>query len=157
MTTADFYYTGIVTEAKGRKATVLITPGGPCPDSHEGCPAKVLAESGKFTVEAENPITALPGQKVTVEVESPHYYRSLFIVFVLPLILLFVGYLAGVLIAKLMHKKEEEPLAYVFMVLGFLSSFLVMAACGKKYRAVYKIIGPAGAGESGCWMSEMEK
>lgn len=138
-----FIEEGIVLSTQGKTAVVKITPKGSCPDSHAGCPAKVLAEEREFTAKSENPINAQPGQKVLVEMTSLHFYKGLMLVFILPLILLFMGYIVGILIAKLINK-QEEPFGYIFMGVGFILSFFLMARFGKNCSPTYKIIKLAG-------------
>lgn len=136
---AEFIEEGIVLSAQGKIAEVKITPKGPCPDSHAGCPVKALAEGREFTTRAENLINAQLGQKVLVEMTSPHFYKGLMLVFILPLVLLFIGYMVGILIAKLINR-HEEPFGYIFMGIGFISSFFLMARFGKNCSPKYKII-----------------
>lgn len=135
----EFIEEGIVLSSQGGIATVKITPKGACPDSHAGCPVRALAEGREFTTKAENPINAQPGQKVIIEIESPHFYKGLILVFVLPLALLFIGYMVGIFIARQIDR-QEEPFGYIFMGVGFISSFFLMARYGKNSSPNYKII-----------------
>jgi positive regulator of sigma E activity len=137
---AEFTEEGIVLSTQDRTATVKITPKGPCPDSHAGCPVKALAEGREFSTEAENLIGAGIGEKVIIKIEIPHFYMGLMLVFVLPLIFIFLGYLIGFFISKLLDKKEEY-ISYIFMALGFIGSFFVMARCSKSFNPKYKIVG----------------
>ena len=137
---AEFTEEGIVLSVHGKIAKVKITPKGPCPDSHAGCPVKALAEGREFITEAENTINAQPGQKVIIEIESPQFYKGLALVFILPLVLLFIGYLIGIYIARLIGK-QGEPFGYIFMGAGFISSFFLMAIFGKNFNPKYKVTG----------------
>ena len=136
---AEFTEEGIVLSTQDRTATVKITPKGPCPDSHAGCPVKALAEGREFITEADNPIGAGAGQKVIIEIESPHFYKGLMLVFVLPIVFLFMGYLIGFFIRKLLDKKED-CISYIFMALGFIGSFFVMARFSKNFNPEYKVV-----------------
>ena len=138
---AEFIEQGIILSSEGKTATVKITPKGPCPESHQGCPVKALLKNREFTTKAENPINAQPGQKVIVEIETPHFYKGLMLVFVLPLVLLFVGYMAGALVARLIDR-QEELFGYMFAAGGFSSSFFLMAKSGKNCGPNYKITKP---------------
>jgi positive regulator of sigma E activity len=137
---AEFIEEGIVLSVQGKIAKVKITPKGPCPDSHAGCPVKALAEGREFITEIENIINAQPGQKVIVEIETQHFYKGLALVFILPLALLFIGYLIGIYIARLIGK-QGESFGYVFMSMGFISSFFLMAIFGKNFNSKYRITG----------------
>ncbi len=149
---AEFIEEGIVLSAQGKTAMVKITPKGPCPESHAGCPVKASLKNREFRTKAENPINAQPGQKVIVEIESAHFYKGLMLVFVLPLVLLFVGYMAGVLIARLINR-QEEPFGYIFAAVGFVSSFFLMAKfgknCGPSYKLTKLINNTLSKGENG--------
>ena len=135
---AEFIEEGIVLSTQGKTAMVKITPKGPCPESHAGCPVRVLLKNREFTTKAENPINAQPGQKVMIEIESARFYKGLMLVFVLPLVLLFVGYMAGAGIARLINR-PEELFGYVFAAIGFISSFFLMAKFGKDCGPSYKV------------------
>lgn len=137
---AEFVEKGIVLSTKGGVAVVRITPKGICPDTHPGCPVKALAEGGKFITEADNSINAETGDSVMIEMQSPHYYQALILAFLMPLVLAFTGYLVGFLIANLLSK-QGESWGYLFMTLGFVSSFLLMALCDKHAAGTtYKIV-----------------
>jgi len=136
---ADFIEEGIVLSTKGNIAQVKITPKGPCPDSHAGCPVKALAEGREFITDADNSINASAGQRVVIKIESPHFYMGLMLVFIMPLVFLAIGYLAGIFIAKLINK-QEEFFGYIFMAVGFFFSFIPMARFGKYCNSKYTII-----------------
>ena len=135
---AEFIEEGIVLSTQDRTAMVKIMPKGPCPDSHAGCPVRALLKNREFTTKAENPINAQPGQKVIIEIESAHFCKGLMLTFLLPLVLLFVGYIAGAGIARLING-QEEIFGYVFAVIGIASSFFLMAKFGKNCGPSYKI------------------
>jgi len=134
----EFTEEGIVLSVQGKIAKVKIMPKGPCPDSHAGCPVKALTEGREFITEIENTINAQPGQKVIVKIETQHFYKGLILVFILPLALLFIGYLIGIYIARLIGK-QGEPFGYIFMSIGFISSFFLMAIFGKNFNSKYRI------------------
>lgn len=73
-----------------------------------------------------------------MEIESPHFYKGLVFIFVLPLVFLFVGYMVGIFIAKLINE-QEETLGYIFMGIGFFFSFFLMARLGKNCSPKYTI------------------
>lgn len=136
---AEFTEEGIVLSTQDRTATIKMTPKGSCPESHAGCPVKALAKNQEFIAEADNPVGAQAGQKVIIEIESPYFYKGLMLVFVSPLIFLFIGYWVGFFISKLLDKKEDY-ISYIFMALGFIGSFFVMARFSKNFNPKYKIV-----------------
>ncbi|MCM8782086.1 MAG: SoxR reducing system RseC family protein [Candidatus Omnitrophica bacterium] len=71
--------------------------------------------------------------------EIPHFYIGLMLVFVMPPVFLAIDYLAGILIAKLINR-QEEFFGYIFMVLGFIFSFIPMARFGKHINPKYTIV-----------------
>lgn len=64
--------------------------GGDC-DSCGGCAA--IRET--VTVAAENPIGAVPGERVTVESDTRTVMGAALVVYLLPILLFFAGYAAG--------------------------------------------------------------
>ena len=73
-----------------------------------------------------------------IEIETPHFYKGLTLVFIMPLIFLFMGYLLGIFITRLINR-QGESLGYIFMAVGFISSFIPMARYGKKFSPKYTI------------------
>jgi positive regulator of sigma E activity len=136
---ADFIEEGIVLSVQGKIAKVKITPKGTCPDSHVGCPVKALAEGREFITDADNSINAPAGQRVVIKIEPSHFYMGLMLVFIMPLVFLIIGYLAGIFIAKLINR-QEEFFGYIFMASGFVFSFIPMARFGKYFNPKYSII-----------------
>jgi positive regulator of sigma E activity len=136
---AEFIEEGIILSREGDTAKVKITPKGTCPDSHSGCPIKALAEGREFIADADNSINAQAGQRVVIKIEPSHFYMGLMLVFVMPLVFLAIGYLAGIFIAKLINR-QEEIFGYIFMALGFVFSFIPMAKLGKNFNPKYTII-----------------
>lgn len=135
----EFIEEGMVLSTKGNIAQVKITPKGTCPDSHVGCPVKALAEGREFITEVDNSINAQAGQRVVIKIEPSHFYIGLMLVFVMPLVFLIIGYLAGIFIAKLINR-QEEAFGYIFMALGFIFSFIPMAKLGKNFNPKYSIM-----------------
>lgn len=136
---ADFIEEGIVLSVRDRMATVKITPKGSCPDSHEGCPVRAMVKDREFTVEANNLADASMGQRVVIEMKPSHYYLGLFLVFVMPLIMLFLGYGAGFFIGKSLFLKGETG-GFIGMAVCFISSFFIMGLFRQKFDTQYTIL-----------------
>ena len=124
------------------QAVVDIQPEGFCPESHSGCPVRALSENSGIRINAKNPIKAKLGDNVLLRRCSPHYYKSLFIVFILPLIGLFFGYLVGSFIAKL-YNFQGELVNFIFMFIGFVAVFPLMRLLGRNCEPEYTIIDKA--------------
>jgi sigma-E factor negative regulatory protein RseC len=129
---AKFIEKGLVLSTKDKKAKVkLITPTD-C--GNKGCPLTNLCGKQDLIVETENPINAKEGDRVKIKIESAHYYKALFLVFILPIILLISGYLLGIKMAG------KETAGYIFMGLGIIIWFFVLRFSSKFYKAKYKVI-----------------
>lgn len=63
---------------------------GDCDHCAGGCGS--MAAKERLIVEAENRIGAAPGDQVLIEGETPKVVKAVFLVYVLPVVLFFVGY-----------------------------------------------------------------
>jgi len=96
-----FYRQGEVIAVRGDKADVQLSISGFCSGTHK-CAQTVFIKglsSDRNMVRAQNSIGARVGEKVIVEILSPGFYRSLFFVFILPLIALLLGCTLGIKLA----------------------------------------------------------
>jgi len=132
---------GSVISLSGRTAYISIKHGNGCSEDHEGCPfKKSLIDTGKkdFTITANNKINAGKGQYVEVSVSDKKLIGYAFIIFIFPLIMIFLGALGGYFIADIL-------LAYnvVFPIMGgivgFLCSLYVIRIIDKKSKNSYEI------------------
>lgn len=86
--------TVIVTAVSGNVATVSYDRPtachGDCGHCAGGCGSMAARE--RITVQAENPIGAVPGDTVVIETESGKVFSAIFLVYVLPVVLFFAGY-----------------------------------------------------------------
>lgn len=83
---------GIVTEVKGEKAIVQIKRAGACGGSCGKCGG---CETTDRMVEAINTIGAEKGQIVRIEMSDSYILMAAFLVYLVPLIMFFIGYAAG--------------------------------------------------------------
>lgn len=85
---------GVVLEVKDNgTAVVRMSKAGSC----EACSAagSCKAVSGDRVLEAENRAGAVPGQHVAVEIEAGAFLRASFLVYMMPVIFLFIGAALG--------------------------------------------------------------
>ncbi|MGB9594984.1 MAG: SoxR reducing system RseC family protein [Candidatus Poribacteria bacterium] len=106
------YEEGIITEIHNKTATVKVKSSSLC--SH--CKACILGDNGYIITEAENPISAKVGDKVSLRINSKRFLGSFMLVFGLPLFALFIG----VTIANTISKNQIFGL-FIGLVLFFLS------------------------------------
>jgi sigma-E factor negative regulatory protein RseC len=115
---------GTVIRSNGGKARVQINRSEKCAGCH-GC---LLSEGREYlTVEAADPLGASSGDRVKIESSAGSAAKSGFILYILPLMALFFGYLTGSKLVSLMGSSSTEGW-------GILSGFLFM---GLTYGAIY--------------------
>lgn len=81
------YEEGIITEIHNTTATVKVKSSSLCPH----CKACIVENDGYMITEAENPINAKVGDKVSLRINSKRFLGSSLLVFGLPLLALFIG------------------------------------------------------------------
>lgn len=107
----------VVVKTEGEFATVRLTRHTTC--QHCGaCGLGANAATGEFKV--LNPIGARPGQRVRVRMAAGTLYRAAFLVYILPMLGLVLGYLLGRWIARRFAAGFAEGI-------GILAGFAVMA------------------------------
>jgi len=137
---AEIIEQGIVLSREGSRTVVKIVPQGNCSGSCPGCSAFFQQHiSGEFTAEADNGIDAQAGDRVKVRVKYPHFYKGLFLVFVLPVIALFLGYEAGTFIMEIIGG-QNNLLKYVFMAAGLILSVFIIVKSGRNCKEQYTIV-----------------
>lgn len=80
---------GIVIEADGQMAKVKASRHNDC-ENCGACPG-----NSAMILDALNPLGAKPGQRVAFQIQQVNMLKAAFIVYVLPLVAIFVGALAG--------------------------------------------------------------
>lgn len=93
-----FYRQGEVIAVKGNSADVKLALQGFCSGAHK-CVSATFSKDlppNRNRIKAENYVGACVGERVIVGIYSPGFYRALFFVFIVPLIGLIVGCMAGI-------------------------------------------------------------
>ena len=87
---------------------------------------------------ALNLIQAKPGQKVLIESQSSRIFKAAFLVYVLPILFLLLGYL----IASLLSLGENAAILFSFagLALGALTVVLSQRRIGEKDKITFEII-----------------
>ena len=116
------------------KARVLVIRESACSgDCHKCSGCGAVQE--KLLFEAENPIGAKPGQLVIIRSDSAPVLAGAAVLYVLPLVLFFLGYFLG-------NMAGLGPLAgCAGFVLGFLLAILFDRKVTAKNKTVYTITG----------------
>lgn len=103
---------GIVIAINGSMAKVKASRHGDCKNCG-ACPGDQA-----MVIDAVNSLGAKPGQRVTFEIKQTNMLKAAFIVYILPLILIFLGAAIGTWIAA----KMGQPIK-LFQVLGGIIAF----------------------------------
>jgi len=136
---------GLVISSSQGTARVQMECGYACPRKETGCPCGTFlidVPSDQFIIEASDSIGVRPGQIVEVAFSSKQLLRGVFIVFVVPLIGLFLGYLVGLGVAHLFRlANEARVIEAISAVLGFGVSLFVTIRLSRSYNPKYTITG----------------
>jgi sigma-E factor negative regulatory protein RseC len=112
---------GIVLELRGEYALVM-------PTSHSGCDAAHCCQGEgvqKVNVEMVNTVNAVEGDKVIFVAKEANMLKAAFIVYVLPLIMIFIGAIAGNLVASNIGS-DTTTLSIIGGVLAFILSVVII-------------------------------
>lgn len=120
----------------------MFSPEGGCPLAHRGCPLRALAEGGIFMAEAANEVGAVPGERVVVKMESPHYYQALVLAFGVPVLGMFAGYAAGAALGGVAGMVGEGP-GIAGAGLALALAFVAMRYAGRNCEPRYTVVGKA--------------
>lgn len=126
---------GTVINIDGKNAAVELPKNEAC----ERCRACSVGASGLMCLEVVNGVGAQVGDKVEVEVSEGFVIRSLLILYLGPVIALFIGYFLGALISE----RLGIALALLSVVLYFIALRLfdkLLAARGKSASRIVRIL-----------------
>ena len=132
---------GSVVSLSGETAYICVKHADGCSEDHEGCPFKKnLKDSvGKeFVITANNKINAGEGQFVEISISDKKLSGFAFMLFIFPLIMLFLGALAAYFISNLLLT-YNVLYTVIGGVFGFLCSLYVIRIIDKKSKNSYLI------------------
>ena len=107
-------------------AEVSVVRGTACGGNCGSCESCMY--ENEFHIQAINRINALPGQKVIIETESAQIYKAEFLAYILPLVLLVIGYL----IAMAFGAVEGIRILFGFLAMMIGAIILSITQKGKK-------------------------
>lgn len=118
-------------------AEVAVERGTACGGSCGSCDACVF--DSHIKTEAVNKVSALPGQKVIIETKSSKIYGALFLVYILPFVMFFIGYA----IAYSAGLREQGCMLVSFAAFAVGVAFMVVTQRRKKKEdeIVFEIVG----------------
>ena len=96
-------------------AEVVVERGTACGSNCGNCESCVFQNHIKTP--AYNKISAMPGQKVTIETKSSKIYGAIMLVYIMPFVLFFLGYAASA--ALKMSDGWRIVVSFVFFAIGF--------------------------------------
>ncbi len=129
---SKFFREGEVISVEGDKCEIQLSLSGFCSGEHK-CAITAFTEGmppDRNRIRARNSIGARVGEKVMIEVLSPGFYKSLFFVFLLPLIAIFLGCALGIKAAVWMDMPQRSNLytgicgVFFFCLSLFVSRFV---------------------------------
>lgn len=149
---------GIVISFSQGIAKVQMRHSYACSGEHANCPHNVLLGNipvDGLVIEASDSIGVRPGQLVEVAISSRQLMIAAFIAYMVPLIGLFLGYLAGLGLAHLVGLvNHAEILGIAFAALGLVVSLFATIKLGKTYSPEYTITSILKRNISGCPMKK---
>ena len=139
---SKFFREGEVISVEGDRCDIQLSLSGFCSGEHK-CAITAFAEgmpSERNEIRAKNSIGARVGEKVMVEVLSPGFYKSLFFVFLLPLIAIFLVCVLGIQAAAWMDMPERSDLyAGIGGAIFFCLSLLMSRSANRRVQPKYII------------------
>ncbi len=131
---------GVVLSQGDSRVEVKILPEGECDSA---CPLKSACGKKVLVVNAENLVEAEQGDEVKIKIETSHFYKALFLIFILPLILIIGGYFLGSSVF------QSENIGYIFIALSLFIWLLVLRLTSKFFKPCYKVIEILRRGQNG--------
>ncbi len=132
---------GSIVSLSGETAYICIKHADGCSEEHEGCPfRKSLMYAGKkdFIITANNKINAGKGQFVEISVSDKKLSGYAFIIFIFPLIMIFLGTLGGYFISNILPA-YNVLFPIIGGILGFICSLYVIRIIDKKSKNSYEV------------------
>jgi sigma-E factor negative regulatory protein RseC len=124
---------GIVKKITGKTASVLVKRSEMCTECSSQGACKTLGGGKDLMVDAINNINAKEGERVLLNIDSSSAIKLTFIVYMLPVIMLLAGSIAGIQIGNNISF-DPELLAVLLGLGGFILSFFGIIIYGKKQK-----------------------
>lgn len=105
---------GVVIEINGNMAKVKSNRHGDCKNCG-ACPG-----DGATVLEVQNPLGAKPGQRVVFEIKEENMLKAAFVVYILPIIAIFLGSMLGIWLATKLGQAEK-----LFQIGGAVIGFIL--------------------------------
>lgn len=105
---------GVVIEVNGEMAKVKSSRHGDCKNCG-ACPG-----DNATVLDVQNPLGAKPGQRVAFEIKEVNMLKAAFVVYIMPLIAIFLGAVIGMWLAEKMQKSVQA-----FQIGGGIVAFLL--------------------------------
>lgn len=105
---------GVVIEVSGDMAKVKSSRHGDCKNCG-ACPG-----DNATVLDVQNPLGAKPGQRVSFEIKETNMLKAAFVVYIMPLIAMFLGAVAG----SWLGEKTGQSIR-VFQIVGAILAFML--------------------------------
>ena len=117
---------GFVIELEGDFAKVHVIP-------HSGCENCQMCDAAGMVILVNNPLKAVPGQRVKFTLAENNMMKISFILFLFPLVSIFAGLYAGSLMASMFNFNQTAAMA-ICAILFLAVSVAVIYFYDKKYK-----------------------
>ena len=123
---------GVVESINKNTAVVCVKRSTACGDSCATCSAQCNQKGNKITV--LNKIGAMPGDMVRIEMQTSTVLKSAFMVYILPLLMFFLGYFPAE------YKTNSETKSLIFGLAAFLVTFVFLLIWDKLNKEKFSTI-----------------
>lgn len=120
-----------VIEEKGNTVLVRVQRHSGCAVCRQKCGLLLNQDAGYMEMEVDNSIGARSGQKVKLEIADENGILAALIVFVLPLVLMLLGYLLGTGVSSLFRGSSGETWGAVTSLVFLISWFVFVRFISK--------------------------
>ena len=107
-------------------AEVIVTRGTACGSNCGSCESCMF--ENQIKTQAKNSVYALPGQKVVIQSQSSKVYSAIFLVYIMPFIFFFIGYIAAVFL------KLTESGCMLFSFLFFIIGVAILVITQRRKK-----------------------
>jgi len=115
----------VVVASSGKKATVKLVRSAACDRCEYGCGVAFGNKSGnELEVQVDNPIGAKSGERVALEMGDREVFFASFMVYLFPLIFMFLGYYAFSFFGRAWYGNDSELIGMLGALIFLVTSFL---------------------------------